>query len=202
MLLMGGCAHSPKRTTPELDKLEGKKVALVGVDGEPTGRAVVEVALINELVKRGTFEIVSKQDVDTARVAPNQDPTDWRGIARRAGADYALRAKVLQFDADTHEGYSTVKERDSQLAQEDGEENAETERLYKVKSLEGHIRVELQFAGVSADSDPDTKTGVAEAQDKVVVEGKTEAAHLPPKLRFLEGLCGVGFKKFFDQYSK
>jgi hypothetical protein len=149
-------------------------------------------------LKRGTFELVSKQDVEAARAAPEQDPMDWMGIAKRAGADYALRAKVLELAADVHEGYSSEIIDDSQMAAERGEEERKTEHLYKVKSLEGKMKVELQFANVAT---REIKTGIAEGTDKAVSEARTEAAHLPPKLRFLEKIANDAFQKFFDQYQ-
>jgi hypothetical protein len=116
---ISGCSSAKKRsTTSELAALDGKKVALVSVDGEETPRKIVEVALVNQLVQRGTFILVAKEDLAVARVAPDQDPLDWRGIAKKAGADFALRAKVLKFEAPIHEGYSTAEVIDTQLAAE------------------------------------------------------------------------------------
>ncbi len=192
------CSHAAKRTTPELSSLRGKKVALVSVDGEETARNVVEVALINQLTQKGTFILISKQDLEAARMAPAQDPMDYKGIAQRAGADYALRAKILQFDGDTREGYSKEEYEDSLLAKEQGESARHAERLYKVKSLTGHVRVELDFTDVVSG---EQRSAVAEAQDTVTEEGRTEAAHLPPKLRYLEKLANEAFAKFFDQYN-
>jgi hypothetical protein len=196
-VLLAACSHGQKKTTPELSKLEGKKVALTDIDGEETARRVIEVALINQLTQRGTFIIVSRQDVEAARKDPAQNPTDWVGVARRAGADYALKAKVLQFDGDIREGYSSTPIQDSQLAAERGDDGKD-ERIYKVKSLDGTVKVELDFAATSGD---DYRSGVAEKEDRVVSEGKDEAAHLPPKLRFLETLSNGAFKDFFDRYN-
>jgi hypothetical protein len=192
---MVSCSSAKKKSSPELSDLEGKKVALVSVDGEDTPRKVIEVALVNQLVKRGTFLLVSKQDIETAKAAPDQDPTDWKGIAQRAGADYALRAKVLKFDAPIHEGYSSETVEDSQLAEETG--NGRTQRVFKVKSMEGDVKVELQFTHLS---DGETRSGIAEAQQKVEESAKSSAIHLPPKLRFLEDLSNQAFKDFFDRY--
>jgi hypothetical protein len=195
---LSACSHGAKRTTPELSSLQGKKVALISVDGEPTARRVVEVALINQLTQRGTFILISKEDLEAARMAPSQDPMDYKGIAKRAGADYALRARVLQFDGDTHEGYSAIEYDDSVLAQEQGESARKAERLYKVESIVGHVRIQLDFTDVISG---ENRSAIAEAEDTVTAEGKDEAAHLPPKLRFLEKLCNQAFAKFFDQYN-
>jgi hypothetical protein len=196
---LGGCSHAKKKI-PELSELEGKKVALIEVDGEATARSITEVALINQLMKHGSFDIVSKQDVDAARTAPEQDPTDWRGIGRRAGADYALKAKILEFTSEEHEGYSSEEVEDSQLAAEMGESARKTQHLYKVKSLTGKVRVQLDFARTDV-KDADLRSGVAESEDKVTAEAKTEAAHLPPRLRFLEKIENEAFRKFFEQYK-
>jgi hypothetical protein len=181
----------------------GKKVALVSVDGEQTARSVTEVALVNQLIKNGSFELVSKQDVEKARVSPNQDPMDWIGIARRAGADYGLRAKVLEFDATEQQGYSSEQKEDPQLEQDMGQfmkKGDKTERMYKVKALNAKIRVQLDFAKTDP-KDPDLRSAVAESSDSVTVEAKSEAAHLPPRLRFLEKLENEAFAKFFEQYQ-
>jgi hypothetical protein len=190
-----GCSHA-KITTPELSKMEGKKVALVEMDGEDTAKRIVEVALINQLVKRGTFLIVSKEDVEKARVATDINPADWQSVGRRAGAEYAIRAKVLEFAADERSGYSSEVVKDSQMEEETGE--AETENVYKVKSLEGRVRVQMEFASLL---EKDMRSGVAEASDKVVSEQKTQRAELPPRLRFLEQLSNRAFKEFFDKYN-
>lgn len=197
VLSLAGCSHAKKKT-PELSQLEGKKVALVDVEGEATSRKVVEVALINQLVQRGTFEIVAKEDVAAARSAPEQAPQDWVGIARRAGADYAVRAKVLEFKADTRDGYSSEEIHDSQLAAERGEKEGKTQRLYKVKSLAGLVRLQLDFSKTDP-NDPDPRSSVSEAEKTVTAETKSGAAHLPPRLRFLEGLANEALKKFFDE---
>jgi hypothetical protein len=194
---LAGCAHG-SRTTPKLSEMVGKKVALVEVTGEESARNVVQVALINELVQRGTFILISKQDVEAARANYAQDPTDWEGIARRAGADFALRARVLKFLTTEHQGYSEVEEEDDQLAEEQGPDARMTKRLYKVKSLDGDVEVMMDFADLKTGQ---IRSGLAQAKDKVVAEAKTSAIHLPPRLSFLEKIAGIAFHKFFDQYN-
>jgi hypothetical protein len=201
LLAMDACSHA-KTTRPVLSDLEGKKVALVEIDGEPTARAVVEVALINQLLKQGTFEIISKQDLAKARNAPGQDPRDWTGIAKAAGADYALKAKVLNFDSEVHDGYSNVEVDDSEMAAEMGEKARKTQRLYKVKKLDGNVRVQLDFAHLESreSKDADLRSAVAQAEDHFTADEQAGAIHLPPRLRFLETIANQAFSKFFADY--
>ena len=194
-----GCSHAKKKV-PELSLLEGKKVALIDVEGEASSRGIVEVALVNQLVKRGTFDLVSKEDVTRARIAPEQNPNDPIGIARRAGADYALKARVLEFSAEEKSGYSSEKTYDSQLAAERGEKEGTIQKLYRVKSLIAKVRIELSLSKTDP-KDSDTRTAIAEAEETVQAEEKTEAAHLPPKLFFLEKLTNEAFARFFEQYK-
>lgn len=188
------CA-SVKKKEPELSELEGKKVALVEVDGEETARKVVEVSLVNQLIQNGTFLLVSKGELQKARDAHDLPAGDWKALTQRVGADYALRAKILQFDGDISEGYNTEETYDSQLEAERGD--GKTQRVFKAKILEGRVRVELSFVRIF---DGDTRTAVAEAEDRIMEEAKTQAIHLPPKLRFLEDLANKAFKEFFDRY--
>jgi len=197
-LTAAGCSGAKKKTTPELSRLEGKRVALVEVQGEPTARRIIEVALVNQLIRRGTFFLVSQREVDAARSAHDSDSSDWRSVAQKAGADVALRAHVLQFDAETSEGYSKEEEDDPQMVEERGEEGHRTERLYKVRGLKGKVRIELRFLTLS---DGDLRTADAEAENEVRVEARDSAAHLPPKLRFLERLTEEAFSRFFTRYN-
>jgi len=201
-LIVSGCASAPKPGSPPvLSDYEGKKVALIDIDGEASGRAVVEVALINELIKRGTFILVPKNEVDQARNAPDVDPTDWRAIAERAGSDIALRARIARFDAETKEGYSAEEVYDSQLAKERGKKEGKTNRLFKVKSMKGVVEVELEFADARSKTDASFRKGTAAHEETVSADAKSGSIHLPPKLRFLEGLARQAFRKFFEQYE-
>ena len=199
--LLVACS-SAKKKTPELGAMGGKKVALIEILGESTARATVEVALINQILKRGTFDLISKQDVEKARLAPDQDSTDWVGVARRAGADYAMRVDVQEFDAPTREGYSSVEVEDSQLAEERGEEGRKTQRLYKVKAIQGKVKLAVEFVDArNPKAEGAVRKGTAEVTKEVVAEAKDRAALLPPKLRFLEGLSQQAFEEFFEKYQ-
>jgi hypothetical protein len=200
LLVLGACSHAPKKT-PELSKLEGKKVALVDIDGEPTSRQVAEVALVNQLTSRGTFILIPKKEIEEAKTRVGVDTSKWTEVARAAGADVALRIKVLQFDANETEGYSSETIEDSQLKAETG--NGKTQRLYKVKALDGKVRYQIDFAIFDSrkPAETDVRTAIAEKSDRVTADARTGAAHLPPRLGFLEKLSNDAFRAFFDRYN-
>lgn len=190
------CSSAPK-TTPELSRLRGKRVALVEVSGEDTAKRIAEVALINQLIKSGDFEIIGKRELEQARQGTAIDPMDWRQLARAAGADYALRIDVQRFDAPVREGFSTEKVYDSQIAEERGKANGEIERVYRVRRLDGSVQFALAFTDLVTG---DTRTATAQAERQVLAEARSEAAHLPPRLRFLEELSNQAFAEFFKRY--
>jgi hypothetical protein len=194
-LALSACSTA-KRKTPELADFEGKRVALVDIDGEPSERSVVEVALVNQLAKHGSFILVNKREIEAAKTAHDSDTTKWLQIAKKADAEVALKAKVLQFDGDTHEGYSKEQINDSQLEAERGD--GHDERVFKVKALRGKVRVELTFHRLD---NQDERVGVAEAEGEVIEEARVKAARLPPKMRFLEQLANQAFARFFEMYQ-
>jgi hypothetical protein len=194
LALANGCAGKKAADRVDLSEIQGKKVALISIEGgEASARSIIETALVNQLMQRGTFILVSKQDVAEARRAPDQNPTDWKGIARRAGADYALKARILDFTADTQGGYSSETVEDSQLKAETG--NGKTEQIYKVRRITGHVLVALDFARAAGGH---ASSGTAEATDQATAGSRTESATLPPKLRFLEKVANNAFQKFFQ----
>ena len=79
----------------------------------------MEVALVNQLLDRGSFELVNKRELQAARDHVDSAAGDWNAVARKAGADLALRAKVLEFSADTRDCYSSEEIEDSQLDRAD-----------------------------------------------------------------------------------
>ncbi len=194
----GGCSSAPKKTVPELAGLRGKKVALITVQAEPTARKIIEVALVNQLTKRGTFELVSKEDIEAARARPQQDPLDTAGIARGAGAEVALTAHVLKFDATTRDGHSSFEVEDSQLAAERGEEERKSTRLVRVRALRGEVRIKLAFTDLA---NGDVRTADAEAEREEKADELKGSIRLTPKMRFLEELTNRAFEDFFERYQ-
>lgn len=171
---MAACA-SPPKTTPELSTLLGRKVALVEVRGEPTAAKIVEVALVNELVKDGTFELINKRE-------------------GRTGAEFLLQINVIDFTATENTGYDRLEVEDSQLKAETGQ--ARTERLVKVKSLKGVVRCEFQFTNVASG---ETRTASAEATETFVANEEQGSIRLPPRLRFLEQIAQKAVHRFFEE---
>lgn len=175
--------------------MEGKKVALVDIQGEPTTRRIIEVALVNQLIRTGSFLLIQKSEVESARSATDQDPTDNDTLARKSGADYALKTRVLKFEASEHEGFSEESNEDSQLELERG--NGKAQRIYRVKSIDAQVQVLLEFKNLKTQ---EVRTGIAEAREESYADEKDSAIHLPPKLRLLEKLTQKAFHNFFDRY--
>ncbi len=204
LIWVTSCASKQKRTTPKLSELEGRKVALIEVESEATQRQIIEVALVNQLVRDGTFELVSKQAVDHARRSHDILPTDWRELARRSGADLALQAKVIEFAADDHEGWTRIEKDDSLLAAEQGESARKSKQLVRARSLEGRVKVELAFTDLrpegSADGAGETRKALAEATETVSSDQSEGPIQLPGKMRFLEKLVNRAFAEFFEKY--
>ncbi len=197
-LIAVGCSSAKKRPENEarLSDFAGKKIAIIEITGETTGQRIAEVALINQIRKRGTFVLVSKKDVSTARVAFDQDPTARLEIAKRAGADLALVMDVRRFSAEVRKGFDRNREYDSQMAEDRGENEAEVDRLIPVHTMEGEVQFDLAFMPVDG-SEP--KQGEAAASRSITERAKDAAIHLPPKLRFLEELSNEAFEKYFEQ---
>lgn len=201
---LAACSSEPKKRTPgeptevHLDRLLGKKVALVEIEGESTGRKVVEVALVNQLLREGTFILVPKKDLDLIRQTPESETAQAQDLARRAGADFALKVRLLEFEANETQGFNEEEIEDSQLKAERGGSGI-TRRLNRVRSLQGQVRAQLEFIDVNTS---EVQIGIAQHTDQVTVEQKTSAAHLPPRLRFLEAMTQKAFEHFFSESGK
>jgi len=187
---------SAKKKEPVLSDYRGKKIALVELEGTPTAKKIVEVALVNQLMKRGTFILVSKEDVSAARAHFSQDPRKWKEIATRAGGDFALRVNVKKFIAETKSGYSKDIIEDSQMKEDTGK--AEYERTYKVKALNAKVAMDLAFTNLSTG---ETRNALAKKESQEVGDDRNGAIHLTPRLVYLEKLTNQAFAEFFSRYE-
>lgn len=198
-LSQSGCSSSSKKGEIEevdLAEFQGRKIALVEVQGPPISQQIVEVALVNQLIQHGSFQLISKQEVSRARGSVGVDSSNPQMIAAFAGADVSLQIDVKKFDATEKSGFSKQEEIDDQLAEERG--SGETERVYRVKELRGGVEFELLFTDLSSQK---KWQGTASSQKSVQADDRKSAIHLPPKLRFLEEISNKAFQDFFDRYN-
>ena len=204
LLLVGLCACSGAKRRPDvLELAEGRKIALLDVDGEggASARSVVEVGLINALSEGGQFELVSKQDVQAAKDLPTIDPTNLKSITLASGADFGMVIHVRKFFAEETTGITKERVFDSQLAQERGKDEGETDRLIHVKRLNGDLTLgfELVDAQTGDRTGPDTSPkNIISAHDEVTADTHEGAAHLPPRLRFMERLAQRTIRAFLN----
>jgi len=196
--LFAGC--SGKKNADEItverhipETVVGKKVALMEIEGESFQRSSIEVALVNQLKKNGTFILLNKRDIEEVRSRAEFKADDWKKIAKSAGADFALRVRVLKFETEIREGYSKDKIEDPLLAKETGKD--EQERLYKVKSIEGEVRFEIQWHDLNTDK---AEYGVTESRKVVSNDNRNGAIRLPARLIYLEMLSNEAFAKYFN----
>ncbi len=192
---LAGCSSAPK-TKPEISRLLGKRVALVEVQGEDTARRSVEVALVNQLSRDGSFILVSKQDWDAAKRSADTAAADWKSWAEAAKADWGLEVRVHEFRAEETEGYDREEVTDSQLAEERGDSGKDS-RLVKVKSLNAAVDLELTFTEVKTG---DVRTARIQESRAHRQEASKTAIRMPPRLRVLEELTQKAVTEFFEKY--
>lgn len=197
LISLTACSTASKKPVLRLSELEGKKVALVEIEAEKTARSIVEVALVNQLTKRGTFYLVPKKDLEQIRTDTQSDPSDWRGLAKQVSADFALRAFVKKFKAETENSSTRETVYDSQYAEEQGNDG-KMERVVPVKTLHGEVEVDLEWTQLTGNQ---TITEKAQASQIVEEKGGTSAIHLPPRMRFLEELTNRAFGQFFEKHQ-
>lgn len=194
-----GCAS--KKTKEDLDRdalsgLSGKKVAITDIEGESTARRVFETSLINQILKHGNFELIPKKSVEVAKVDPTLVPGDLLAVAKKAGADFALSAKIQKFEALDEEGVSEEQIDDPVLAEERGD--GQDKRFYKVRRMTASILVEFKTTDLGSGK---SHLFLIEDHHALTEEAKTQAIHMPPKLRYLEERMNTAVEKFFGQLS-
>lgn len=187
-----GCAAKKPATTLHRDELVGKKVAIANVDGPKEARKHVEVALINEVIDQGRFEVLDRTSVREAlSVYPHH--SDWKRLGDHLKADFILNVKVIHFTVKEREGFDAVEEEDSLLTEESGASEAIRGRRYvKVKGNAGHVRLKMTFFDVG--------------QNKILHDGYGEALETVNsrdnpkggKMALLEKLTEKAVRNFFE----
>lgn len=193
MGILFGCAHQKKNGVAAAD-LQNKRVALAEIKAGPDSKPQVEVALINALIEKGYFEIVDRSSVAEA-IATYPTETDWPRLGKKVGADYILSLEVLEFDVKEREGFDSVTEEDSLLAEEaHSKKPVLGTRYVKVKGYEGTVRIRGRLFDVP--------------REKIVFEGEgsssekhtsTEQGGAPRKLQLLEKLSTQAMNKFLER---
>jgi hypothetical protein len=94
---VSACTSSQKKShEPELAAVYGKSVALTELKTESfSHQKLVRSSLIDQLVNRGTFVLVSKYAVEEAREALGV-AANLKQVAQKAGGEYMLRIELLK----------------------------------------------------------------------------------------------------------
>lgn len=192
-IFFAGCAHKKDVKALTLDELQSKRVALAEIEGAAESKNMVEVAIINEILEKGRFEVVDRKTVKDA-LATYPTERDWKRLGEKLGADYIMSIRISEFKVDEHQGYDAVEEVDSVLTEESGESKPVVGKRYvKVKSYSGHVKLDTILFNV--------------AQDAIVYRGVGEAAStvgsgdksMPRKMQLLEQLAQRAISDFFNK---
>ncbi len=209
--ILGGCSSPSTKKTEgaptakhSWKQWQGKKIAFIEVVDDlhslatPTNKRIIEVALINQLAALPDhLVLVAKSVIEAAKLQPQQNPLDWEGIARAAGADVAVRARVLQMTVDRQAGFVNQAVVDSQWQAEQGND-AQRLAQVAVQGLRGHVEIGLEWLDFATQARLSLQ---ASASAQTEQKAETEAIHLPPMLRFLENLTNKAFKDCFSAYN-
>lgn len=181
-----------------LSQLQSKRVAMTEIKGSPEEVKHVEVAIINEILDRGRFQIVDKATVQDALVAYPTE-SDYEGLGKKVDADYVLAVKVKDWVVDERKGYDKVESEDSVLEQESGEKGKKVvgTRYVKVKGWRGRVKLECDFWDVGAGKM--TYSGFGEASD---TWNSRDHQDYMGKMQLLEQLSAKAITDFFEKIPK
>jgi len=204
-----GCGHKKDVRSVTLNELQSKRVAMVEIDAPPESKQHVEVAIINEILDEGRFQITDRTTVLDA-LSTYPDEADWQRLGKKIGADYVLQVKLNDFRIADRQGLDRVQEEDSLLTQESGESKpVVVTRYVKVKALDGVVSLHAKFFDVAANEI--TYQGRGEASERVnsrdyaqtVAEASTSKKKLMPgKMKLLERLTSMAIRDFFERIPK
>lgn len=193
---LSGCAHKKIAQSVTLDSLQNKRVALAEVKGSAESRSHVEVAVINEIIDQGRFQIVDRTSVQEA-LATYPTESDWQGLGKKVGADYVLGIRIVDFSVKERQGYDKVQEEDPVLEEESGEHKKIIGTRYeKVKSNTGSVKLSCSFFDVRTNAI--TYQGIGAAEETSNSRDKDFAT----TMKLLEKLSRRAISDFFERIPK
>ncbi len=191
-LLLTSCSHKKTKKALTQDELRNKVVALVDVNGAKEAKLQTEVAIVNEIISKGRFQIVDRATVQSALV---EHPTeaDWQALGRQVHADLLLKIDILEFKVDSRQGYDGVEEEDSLLSSEHRESRStKWKHLYKVKAQQGFVKVRARFFDVK------DATFVVDRESEAERTYNSREGELPRNMKILEDLTQHAVATLFD----
>lgn len=193
LLFVPACASKKKNQTETLSQhaLRGKIIALAEVRGPKEARDLVEVALVNDIIEKGSLYVVDRTTVAEA-LATYPAENDRQRLGQKVGADYVLTLAIEEFKVIDRQGLDAVEEEDSVLTEEWREKKTVVAKSYKkVRSSEGIVRLRFDFLDVSTGER--AYSGVGEVRETF----HSRERDLPRKMQLLESLTSQAVTDFF-----
>ena len=187
-----GCSHKKVKERLSQKDLRSKVVALIGVDGAKEAALQTEIAIVNQVIEKGTFQIIDRAAVQAALVGHPADG-DWVALGHELNADYVLRLTVVEFKAETRQGYDVNEEEDSLLSTENRTPRKQKWKHYsKVKSQEGYVKLRVEFFDVATH-----EMAQSEATEARRIFNSRDG-EIPRKLKMLEELTAQAVATYFE----
>ncbi len=171
--------------------LRGKIIALAEVRGSKEARDLVEVALVNDIIEKGSLYVVDRATVAEALTAYPAE-NDRQRLGKKVGADYVLTLAIEEFKVVDRQGLDAVEEEDSVLTEEWREKKPVIAKSYKkVRGVEGIVRLRFDFLEVGTGEN--AYSGAGEARETF----NSRERDLPRKMQLLESLTSQAVSDFF-----
>lgn len=191
VLALVSCSKK-KKADGEVYNLESKQVALLEIKGPKEARKLTEVGIINEVIQNGRFQILDKRTVaEAAATFPTSER--WQDLGRKIGADYVMEVRIPTYDAQTREGFDSVDENDSVLAEEHHETEKQGRRYVKVRGTVAKITLDFRFFDVAKNEMTIQKSITKEKAYDSRDTGNIRKMHI------MEGLIEDALREFFVQ---
>lgn len=193
ILFLPACASKKKNLSEPLTQrtLRGKIIALAEVRGPKEARDLVEVALVNDIIDKGSLYIIDRPTVAEA-LATYPAENDRQRLGKKVGADYVLTLAIEEFKVVDRQGLDALEEEDSVMTEEWREKKPVVAKSYKkVRSSEGIVRLRFDFLDVGTGER--AYAGIGEARETY----NSRERDLPRKMQLLESLATQAVSDFF-----